>query len=99
MIGGRNVRDIPLEAQTERIAYVEQNNFLFDETVMENIRKGKEGATDEEVINAAKAAGCDEFIRGLDKGYQTVVGSAGGASRGGFYHTERQPLIVQETEI
>ena len=41
MIGGRNVRDIPLEAQTERIAYVEQNNFLFDETVMENIRKGK----------------------------------------------------------
>ncbi|MCR5142646.1 MAG: ABC transporter ATP-binding protein/permease [Ruminococcus sp.] len=90
MIGGRNVRDIPLETQTERIAYVEQNNFLFDETVMENIRKGKAGTTDEEVINAAKAAGCDEFIRGLDKGYQTVVGSAGGHLSGG----ERQRIAI-----
>lgn len=90
MIGGRNVRDIPLEAQTGRIAYVEQNNFLFDETVMENIRKGRAGATDEEVINAAKAAGCDEFIRGLDKGYQTVVGSAGGHLSGG----ERQRIAI-----
>ena len=90
LIGGQNVRDIPLEAQTERIAYVEQNNFLFDETVMENIRKGKAGATDEEVINAAKAAGCDEFIRGLDKGYQTVVGSAGGHLSGG----ERQRIAI-----
>ena len=90
LIGGQNVRDIPLEEQTERIAYVEQNNFLFDETVMENIRKGKAGATDEEVINAAKAAGCDEFIRGLDKGYQTVVGSAGGHLSGG----ERQRIAI-----
>ncbi|MCR5599448.1 MAG: ABC transporter ATP-binding protein/permease, partial [Ruminococcus sp.] len=90
LIGGQNVRDIPLEAQTERIAYVEQNNFLFDETVMENIRKGKAGATDEEVINAAKAAGCDDFIRGLDKGYQTVVGSAGGHLSGG----ERQRIAI-----
>jgi len=90
LIGGQNVRDVPLEAQTERIAYVEQNNFLFDETVMENIRKGKAGATDEEVINAAKAAGSDEFIRGLDKGYQTVVGSAGGHLSGG----ERQRIAI-----
>ena len=90
LIGGQNVRDIPLEAQTERIAYVEQNNFLFDETVMDNIRKGKAGATDEDVINAAKAAGCDDFIRGLDKGYQTVVGSAGGHLSGG----ERQRIAI-----
>lgn len=90
MIGGQNVRDIPLEVQTERIAYVEQNNFLFDETVMENIRKGRAGASDEEVINAAKAAGCDEFIRGLDKGYQTIVGSAGGHLSGG----ERQRIAI-----
>ncbi len=90
MIGGRNVRNIPLEEQTGRIAYVEQNNFLFDETVMENIRKGKPGATDEEVINAAKSAGCDDFIRGLDKGYQTVVGSAGGHLSGG----ERQRIAI-----
>lgn len=90
LIGGQNVRDVPLEVQTERIAYVEQNNFLFDETVMENIRKGKAGATDEDVVNAAKAAGCDEFIRGLDKGYQTVVGSAGGHLSGG----ERQRIAI-----
>ncbi|WP_294474939.1 ABC transporter ATP-binding protein [uncultured Ruminococcus sp.] len=89
-IGGQNVSDIPLEKQTERIAYVEQNNFLFDETVMENIRKGKADATDEEVINAAKSAGCDGFIRGLDNGYQTVVGSAGGHLSGG----ERQRIAI-----
>ena len=90
LIGSSNVRDIPLEVQAERIAYVEQNNFLFDETVMENIRKGRSGATDEEVTAAAKAAGCDEFIRGLDKGYQTVVGSAGGHLSGG----ERQRIAI-----
>jgi ATP-binding cassette subfamily B protein len=89
-IGGVNVHDIPLEAQAGMIAYVEQNNFLFDETVMENIRKGKPGATDEEVMNAAKSAGCDEFIRGLDKGYQTIVGSAGGHLSGG----ERQRIAI-----
>lgn len=90
MIGSQNVRDIPLEMQTERIAYVEQNSFLFDESVMENIRKGRTGATDEEVISAAKAAGCDAFIRGLDKGYQTIVGSAGGHLSGG----ERQRIAI-----
>ena len=90
LIGGQNVRDIPFESQTERIAYVEQNNFLFDETVMENNRKGKADAADEDVITAAKAAGCDEFIRGLDKGYQTVVGSAGSHLSGG----ERQRIAI-----
>lgn len=90
MIGGTDVHDIPLETQTGMIAYVEQNNFLFDETVMENIRKGKPDATDEEVINAARSAGCDDFIRGLDKGYQTVVGSAGGHLSGG----ERQRIAI-----
>ena len=90
LIGGVNVRNIPLEAQAERIAYVEQNNFLFDDTVMENIRMGRAGATDEDVIAAAKAAGCGEFIRGLDKGYHTVVGSAGGHLSGG----ERQRIAI-----
>ncbi len=90
IMGGQNVRDIPLDVQADRIAYVEQNNFLFDDTVMENIRMGKAGATDEEVMAAAKAAGCDEFIRGLDKGYQTIVGSAGGHLSGG----ERQRIAI-----
>ena len=90
LIGGVNVQNIPLEMQVERISYVEQNNFLFNETIMENIRKGKPEATDEEVIGAAKAAGCDEFIRGLDKGYQTIAGSAGGHLSGG----ERQRIAI-----
>ena len=51
---------------------------------------GRAGATDEQVINAAKAAGCDEFIRGLDRGYKTVVGSAGGHLSGG----ERQRIAI-----
>ena len=89
-IGSVDVHEIPLETQAGMIAYVEQNNFLFDETVMENIRKGKPGASDEDVMNAAKAAGCDDFIRGLDKGYQTVVGSAGGHLSGG----ERQRIAI-----
>ena len=89
-IGSVDVHEIPLETQAGMIAYVEQNNFLFDETVMENIRKGKPGASDEDVMKAAKAAGCDEFIRGLDKGYQTVVGSAGGHLSGG----ERQRIAI-----
>ena len=89
-IGSVDVHEISLETQAGMIAYVEQNNFLFDETVMENIRKGKPGASDEDVMNAAKAAGCDEFISGLDKGYQTVVGSAGGHLSGG----ERQRIAI-----
>ena len=90
MIGGRNVREIPLEAHADKIAYVEQNNYLFDDTVMENIRTGRAGASDEEVINAAKAAGCDTFIRALENGYETKVGSAGGHLSGG----ERQRVAI-----
>ncbi|MCR5478889.1 MAG: ABC transporter ATP-binding protein/permease [Ruminococcus sp.] len=90
LIGGVNVRRLALETQTEMIAYVEQNNFLFNDTVMENIRMGRAGASDEQVINAAKAAGCDEFIRALENGYQTVVGSAGGHLSGG----ERQRIAI-----
>ncbi len=89
-IGGQDVKTFPLKAQAEKIAYVEQNNFLFDDTVMENIRVGKADSSDEEVIRAAKAAGCDEFICALDHGYQTVVGSAGGHLSGG----ERQRIAI-----
>lgn len=90
LFGGCDIHDIPLEAQAEAIAYVEQNNFLFDDTVMENIRMGDPSATDDDVIKAAVAAGCDDFIRGLDRGYQTVVGSAGGHLSGG----ERQRIAI-----
>ncbi len=88
--GGVNIKDIPLDYYTSKIAYVAQDNYLFDMTVMENIRLGKAGATDEEVINAAKASGCHDFILGLENGYDTVVGGAGGHLSGG----ERQRICI-----
>jgi ATP-binding cassette subfamily B protein len=89
-IGGADIREIPLRQLNEMIAYVSQDNFLFDETVRENIRKGRPGATDAEVEQIAKAAGCHDFITRLEKGYDTVAGSAGGHLSGG----ERQRLSI-----
>ena len=88
--GGVNIKDLPLDYYTNQIAYVAQDNYLFDMTVKENIRLGRAGATDEEVINAAKASGCHEFILGLEDGYDTVVGGAGGHLSGG----ERQRICI-----
>ncbi len=88
--GGVDIKELPLDYYTSQIAYVAQDNYLFDMTVMDNIRLGREGATDEEVINAAKASGCHEFILGLENGYDTVVGGAGGHLSGG----ERQRICI-----
>ena len=62
---------LPLAECTKHIAYVSQDNYLFDLSVMDNIRMGRKGATDAEVIDAAKKCGCHEFIMGLENGYQT----------------------------
>ena len=64
--------------------------MLFDDTVMENIRLGKRGATDEEVRAAAKAANCDEFVRRLPQGYDTPIGENGARLSGG----ERQRISI-----
>ncbi len=88
--GGVNIREMPLDYYAEQISYVAQDNYLFDLSVMDNIRLGRAGATDEDVINAAKATGCHEFILGLENGYQTVVGGAGGHLSGG----ERQRICI-----
>lgn len=88
--GGVDIRKLPLDFYMGQIAYVAQDNYLFDMTVKENIRLGKEGATDEEVINAAKATGCHDFIMGLENGYDTKVGGAGGHLSGG----ERQRICI-----
>lgn len=88
--GGVDIRDLPLDYYTSQIAYVAQDNYLFDMSVKENIRLGKAGATDDEVINAAKACGCHDFIMGLENGYDTVVGGAGGHLSGG----ERQRICI-----
>lgn len=88
--GGVNIRNLPLDYYMGQIAYVAQDNFLFDMSIMENIRLGKAGATDEDVVNAAKKSGCHEFIMGLENGYDTMVGGAGGHLSGG----ERQRICI-----
>ena len=82
-LGGADLKDIPLEQLNRQIAYVSQDNYLFDRTVRENIRMGRLDASDEEMERVAKAAGCDEFIRALDHGYDTICGGGGGHLSGG----------------
>ncbi len=88
--GGVDIKNLPLDYYTSQIAYVAQDNYLFDMTVRENIRLGKAGASDEEVESAAKACGCHDFIMGLENGYDTLVGGAGGHLSGG----ERQRICI-----
>lgn len=89
-IGDVDIREISSEDYNKMIAYVSQDNFLFDQSVMENIRMGRQGATDDEVVEAAKKCGCHDFIMQLEKGYDTVVGGAGGHLSGG----ERQRISI-----
>ena len=89
-LGGVDLRTLPLAECTKRIAYVSQDNYLFDLSVMDNIRIGKKGAKDEEVIAAAKACGCHDFIMSLENGYQTICGASGGHLSGG----ERQRISI-----
>ena len=89
-LGGVDIRTLPLKDCTSRIAYVSQDNYLFDLSVMDNIRMGKKGASDEEAMAAAEKCGCHEFIMGLENGYQTFCGSSGGHLSGG----ERQRISI-----
>ena len=83
LIGRQNIREMSLEALNEQIAYVSQDVFLFNKSIADNIRIGKKGATDEEIIAAAKKAQADEFIRELPDGYATLAGEAGSKLSGG----------------
>lgn len=89
-IGDVDIREISSEDYNKMTAYVSQDNFLFDLSVMENIRMGRQGATDDEVVEAAKKCGCHDFIMQLENGYDTVVGGAGGHLSGG----ERQRISI-----
>ncbi len=89
-VDGYDVRRIPLTQWTAQISYVSQDNYLFDRSIRENIRMGRKNATDAEVEEAAKAAGCEEFIRRLENGYDTAAGSGGGSLSGG----ERQRVAI-----
>ncbi len=83
MIGGMDAKKIPLKQLYDKVAFVSQDNYLFDESVRENIRMGRLSASDREVEQAARAAGCDTFIRSLEKGYETNAGSGGAHLSGG----------------
>ena len=94
-LGGVNIKDIPFDEYNDRIAYVSQDNFLFDLSVRENIRLGNQNATDSEVEDAARKCGCHDFIMGLENGYDTIVGASGGHLSGG----ERQRIAIARSML
>lgn len=94
-IGGVDIRNIPTEQLTDLISYVSQDNYLFNDTVRNNIRIGMPKATDQQVEEIAKASGCHEFIMKLENGYETIVGGAGGHLSGG----ERQRIAIARAMI
>ena len=89
-VGGLDISTVDPEALLTDYSMVFQDVVLFDDTVMENIRLGKRGATDEEVRAAAEAANCGEFIRRLPQGYDTPIGENGAKLSGG----ERQRISI-----
>ncbi|MCR5845538.1 MAG: ABC transporter ATP-binding protein/permease [bacterium] len=89
-VGGVDITSVDPEALLGDYSMVFQNVTLFDDTVMENIRLGKHGATDEEVRAAAAAANCDEFVEKLPAGYNTPIGENGARLSGG----ERQRISI-----
>lgn len=89
-VGGVDISTVDPEVLLRDYSMVFQDVMLFDDTVMENIRLGKRGATDEEVRAAAKAANCDEFVQRLPQGYNTPIGENGAKLSGG----ERQRISI-----
>ena len=89
-LGGVDIRDIPYDELLDRISIVMQNVQLFDNTIEENIRVGKKGATKEEIIEAAKKARIHDFIMSLPNAYETDIGENGGLLSGG----QRQRISI-----
>lgn len=89
-IGGQDVRNVDPEKLLSAYSIVFQDVTLFNNTVMENIRIGRQGATDAEVLAAAKEAQCDEFVEKLPEGYQAMIGENGSMLSGG----ERQRISI-----
>ncbi|MDD3415028.1 MAG: ABC transporter ATP-binding protein [Lachnospiraceae bacterium] len=90
LLGGVNLKEIPLSQLSSLVSYVSQDNYLFDESIRENIRMGRMSATNADVEKVAKQCGCHDFIMALEHGYDTVVGGAGGHLSGG----ERQRIAI-----
>ena len=95
LIGGRDVKDYSFKNLRDEIAVVLQQSLLFSGTIKENIRWGKLDATDEEIIEAAKAAQAHEFIEGFEKGYDTELGQGGNTVSGG----QRQRICIARALI
>ena len=89
-VGGVDITGVEPEVLLRDYSVVFQDVMLFDDTVMENIRLGRHGASDEEVLAAARAANCDEFVEKLPKGYETSIGENGAKLSGG----ERQRISI-----
>lgn len=89
-MGGHNLKEFEFDSLMSNITMVFQNVYLFRDTIANNIRFGKPHATDEEVIAAAKAAHCHDFITSLDDGYETLIGEGGASLSGG----EKQRISI-----
>jgi ATP-binding cassette subfamily B protein len=89
-IGGKVINRVAAEQVLEQISMVDQDVFLFDDTIRENIRHARPDATDEEIEAACREANCDSFIRKMEKGYDTPTGENGNLLSGG----ERQRLSI-----
>jgi subfamily B ATP-binding cassette protein MsbA len=89
-IDGQNVNDVTIESLRRSIALVTQEPFLFDQSIRANIRYGRPGASDDEIVAAAKGAAAHEFINALPHGYDTVVGEGGLRLSGG----QRQRIAI-----
>lgn len=89
-IGDVDLNDMPLKQNMELITYVSQENFLFNKTILENLRVAKEDANMDEIKEACVKASCHDFITNLPNGYETVVGEEGSSLSGG----ERQRIVI-----
>jgi len=94
-MGGINLKDIPLEQLYDQVAFVSQDIYLFNDTVLNNIRMGCMSATDGEVMAAAEASGCRQFIEALENGFDTMVGQGGAHLSGG----EKQRIAIARAMI
>ena len=90
LIGGKNIKDYKIENLMNSISMVFQDVYLFEDTIENNIKFGKQNASHEEVVQAAKKARCHEFIESLPEGYNTLIGEGGASLSGG----EKQRISI-----
>ena len=90
LIGKNNLNDMPLKQNMELVTYVSQENFLFNKTILENLKIAKEDASMSEIQKACEKASCHDFIMSLPNGYETIVGESGANLSGG----EKQRIAI-----